>query len=79
MISTIVSWPPLSSAVVLITARLAEVARDGQRGPSEWLAQEYYEDDVNKLAEVAPSERGVSTLHEATGGVRQAARAGPST
>jgi len=29
---------------------------------------EYYEDDVNKLAEVARSPRGLSTLHEATGG-----------
>src|SRR4029453_11044620 len=36
--------------------------------PPEWLAHEYYEDDVNKLADVARSERGVSTLHEATDG-----------
>lgn len=36
--------------------------------PHEWLALEYYEDDVNKLADVARSARGVATLHEATGG-----------
>jgi DNA-binding CsgD family transcriptional regulator len=36
--------------------------------PQEWLAHEYYEDDAHKMADVARSERGVSTLHEATGG-----------
>jgi DNA-binding CsgD family transcriptional regulator len=36
--------------------------------PPEWLAHEYYEDDVHKLADVARSARGLSTLHEATGG-----------
>lgn len=36
--------------------------------PQEWLAVEYYEEDFNKLADVARSERGVGTLHEATGG-----------
>ena len=36
--------------------------------PHEWLALEYYEDDVSKLADVARSARGVATLHEATGG-----------
>ena len=36
--------------------------------PQEWLALEYYEDDFNKMADVARSERGVATLHEATGG-----------
>jgi hypothetical protein len=36
--------------------------------PHEWLADEYYEDDFNKMADVARSERGVATLHEATGG-----------
>lgn len=36
--------------------------------PPEWLALEYYEDDFNKMADVARSERGVATLHEATGG-----------
>ncbi|HEV2069736.1 MAG TPA: helix-turn-helix transcriptional regulator, partial [Acidimicrobiales bacterium] len=36
--------------------------------PTEWLAYEYYEDDVNKLVDVARSPTGISTLHEATGG-----------
>jgi DNA-binding CsgD family transcriptional regulator len=36
--------------------------------PPEWLAHEYYEDDFHKIADVARSERGISTLHEATGG-----------
>jgi DNA-binding CsgD family transcriptional regulator len=36
--------------------------------PHEWLADEYYEDDFNKMADVARSRRGISTLHEATGG-----------
>lgn len=36
--------------------------------PQEWLALEYYEDDYNKMADVARSERGVATLHEATSG-----------
>jgi DNA-binding CsgD family transcriptional regulator len=36
--------------------------------PAEWLAHEYYEDDVHKMADVARSARGISTLHEATGG-----------
>jgi hypothetical protein len=36
--------------------------------PREWLALEYYEDDVSKLADVARSPRGIATLHDATGG-----------
>jgi DNA-binding CsgD family transcriptional regulator len=36
--------------------------------PQEWLALEYYQDDYNKMADIARSERGVGTLHEATGG-----------
>lgn len=36
--------------------------------PHAWLAHEYYGEDVNKLADVARSPRGVATLHEATGG-----------
>jgi DNA-binding CsgD family transcriptional regulator len=43
--------------------------------PPEWLAHEYYEDDFHKLAGVACSERGVSTLHEATGGDPSRSRA----
>lgn len=36
--------------------------------PREFLAHEYYGDDVNQLADVACSTRGIQTLHEATGG-----------
>jgi hypothetical protein len=36
--------------------------------PGEWLAHEYYNDDVHKMADIARSEQGYSTLHEATGG-----------
>ncbi len=36
--------------------------------PPEWLAHEYYEDDVHNIAGVARSERGISTVHEAAGG-----------
>jgi DNA-binding CsgD family transcriptional regulator len=36
--------------------------------PHEWLALEYYEEDFNKMADVARSERGLCTLQEATGG-----------
>jgi len=37
--------------------------------PPEWLAMEYYDaDDVNKVADVARSPTGLSTLHEVTGG-----------
>jgi hypothetical protein len=36
--------------------------------PPEWLAHEYYEDDFHKMADVARSQRGLSSLHETTGG-----------
>ena len=36
--------------------------------PRESLAMEYYCDDVNKLSDVARSDSGVSTIHDATGG-----------
>ncbi len=36
--------------------------------PHEWLKVEYYEDDFNKMAEVARSKGGIGTLHDATGG-----------
>ncbi|MBE2222928.1 MAG: GAF domain-containing protein [Anaerolineae bacterium] len=34
----------------------------------EWLAHEYFEDDFHKIANVARSKRGLSTIHEATEG-----------
>lgn len=36
--------------------------------PAEWLAHEYFADDFHKIADIARSKRGISSLHEATGG-----------
>jgi DNA-binding CsgD family transcriptional regulator len=58
-------WYTLDPASLLVTSHFHEGLDEL---PPEWLANEYYEDDVNKLADVARSQRGVSTLHEATGG-----------
>jgi DNA-binding CsgD family transcriptional regulator len=58
-------WYTLDPGSLLVTSHFHE-GLDAL--PPEWLANEYYADDVNKLADVARSERGVSTLHEATGG-----------
>lgn len=58
-------WYTLDPASLLITSHYqAEIVRF----PAEFLASEYYEDDVNRLADVARSDRGISTLHEATDG-----------
>jgi DNA-binding CsgD family transcriptional regulator len=58
-------WYTLDPASLLVTSHFNEQMPEL---PPEWLAMEYYEDDVNNLADVARSERGISTLHEATGG-----------
>lgn len=58
-------WYTLDPASLLVTSHVNE---EMPEIPNEWLAAEYYDDDVNKLADVARSERGWSTLHEATGG-----------
>ncbi|MFN2490550.1 MAG: LuxR C-terminal-related transcriptional regulator [Actinomycetota bacterium] len=58
-------WFTLDPASLLVTSHYqAEIPEI----PPEWLAHEYYEDDFHKMADVARSERGVSTLLEATGG-----------
>jgi DNA-binding CsgD family transcriptional regulator len=58
-------WYTLDPASLLVTSH-------HQQGlpelPGEWFAHEYYQDDVNKLIDVVRSERGIQTLHEATGG-----------
>jgi hypothetical protein len=58
-------WYTLDPASLLITSHyhrgMAEI-------PAQWLAEEYYGDDVNRLSDVALSADGLSTLHEATGG-----------
>ena len=58
-------WYTLDPASLLATSHFqAEL----DELPSEWLATEYYEDDFHSMAGVARSERGISTLYEATGG-----------
>jgi len=58
-------WYTLDPASLLITSHFNE---DMPLIPPEMLAAEYYDDDVNQLADVARSPAGVSTLHDATGG-----------
>jgi DNA-binding CsgD family transcriptional regulator len=58
-------WYTLDPASLLVTSHYDDGIPEI---PREWLVHEYYGDDVNKLADVARSERGISTLHEATGG-----------
>lgn len=63
-------WTPcyytLDPASLLITSHFHHGL---DRFPAEWLASEYYDDDVNKIVDVARSANGVGTLHEATGNV----------
>jgi DNA-binding CsgD family transcriptional regulator len=58
-------WFTLDPASLLVTSHFDEGVPEL---PAQWLIHEYYQDDVNKLADVARSQRGISTLHEATGG-----------
>jgi DNA-binding CsgD family transcriptional regulator len=58
-------WYTLDPASLLITSHFND---DMPVLPPEALAHEYYEDDVNQLADVVRSPSGVSTLHAATGG-----------
>lgn len=58
-------WFTLDPASLLATSHY----EDGlPEIPHEWLAHEYLEDDVQNMRDVARSERGISTLLEATGG-----------
>jgi DNA-binding CsgD family transcriptional regulator len=58
-------WFTLDPASLLVTshyqAELPEL-------PPEWMAHEYYEEDFHSIVSVVRSERGISTLYEATGG-----------
>lgn len=58
-------WYTVDPASLLITSHFNDALAEF---PPEWLAAEYYEDDVNTISEVIASDSGVSTLHEATGG-----------
>jgi DNA-binding CsgD family transcriptional regulator len=58
-------WYTLDPASLLATSHF----HDGMvEFPPEWLAHEYYDDDVNQMVDVAGSTTGISTLHEATDG-----------
>ena len=50
----------LDPASLLVTSHFNE---EMPELPPEWMAAEYYEDDVNKLTDIARSEHGYSTLH----------------
>jgi DNA-binding CsgD family transcriptional regulator len=58
-------WYTLDPASLLITSHYNPVMPSL---PPEWLAHEYFEDDFQRLSTVVRSERGLSTIHEATGG-----------
>ena len=58
-------WYTLDPASLLVTSHFDEGIPEL---PPQWLIHEYYEDNVNKLADVARSRRGIQTLHEVTGG-----------
>ncbi len=59
-------WQTLDPASLLVTCHYDHGLIP--QLPNEWLAHEYYEDDYHKLCDVARSQRGISTGHEATGG-----------
>ena len=58
-------WYTVDPASLLITSHYNPAMPEL---PPEFLALEYAVDDVNQLVDVARSESGVSTLHDATGG-----------
>ncbi len=58
-------WYTLDPASLLVTSHYQT---ELPQLPPEWLAHEYYEDDVHKISDIARSARGMSTLHEVTGG-----------
>ena len=58
-------WFTLDPASLLMTSHFNE---NMPEFPHDGLVLEYYADDVHTLADVARSARGVSTLHEASGG-----------
>ena len=69
-------WYTLDPASLLITSHFHEGLDEF---PDEWLDAEYYEDDVNQIIDVVRSDRGLSTLHELTGGDPSGTRGGRRT
>lgn len=62
-------WTPCYYTVDPASLLMTSHFHDGlAEFPSDWLASEYYEDDVHHLADVARSASGISTLHEVTNG-----------
>jgi DNA-binding CsgD family transcriptional regulator len=58
-------WYTLDPASLLITSHY----HDGlPEFPPDMLHHEYYGEDVNQISDVARSDAGISTLHDATGG-----------
>ncbi|CRK62011.1 transcriptional regulator, LuxR family [Alloactinosynnema sp. L-07] len=55
----------MDPASLLITSHFQEGLPEF---PANWLTHEYLGDDVHQLADVGRSDRGISTLHEVTGG-----------
>ncbi len=58
-------WYTLDPASLLITSHYHAGLDEF---PHDWLISEYYDDDVNQLADVVRSRAGIATLIEATGG-----------
>jgi DNA-binding CsgD family transcriptional regulator len=58
-------WYTLDPVSLLVTSHFNTEMPDL---PPEWLVHEYSEDDFHKIADIAQSEQGISTIHEATGG-----------
>ncbi len=58
-------WYTLDPASLLLTSHFQD---DLPEFPAQWLVDEYYRDDVHKIADVVRSDRGISTLYEVTGG-----------
>lgn len=58
-------WYTLDPASLLVTSHYNDQMPELEH---EWLADEYLQDDFVKLADVARSERGATTLHHETGG-----------
>jgi DNA-binding CsgD family transcriptional regulator len=71
VISTVVPhfWSPcfytLDPASLLVTSHFHEGLDEF---PADFLAREYYGEDVMKLADIVRSPSGLTTIHEATGG-----------
>jgi DNA-binding CsgD family transcriptional regulator len=58
-------WYTVDPASLLITSHVQEGLA---QFPAEWLAGEYYNEDVIQINDVLRSTSGLSTLHEAAGG-----------